>query len=712
MKNRYKFFTIILCLMMLFNSITVLANEESLLEISNIAETSPINAPDTFTVHGLMDMNIQNTIHSIHNPTNLNKNYWTGSKILIGNNTLSDASKYFTFQVLDANTWIDGKESILINTEDVLNYSTISHVNKETNSILWDDSSLKEYLDNDFKENFSAIELSALISSPNTFSLLTEQDINNEKYGYTESRKIKMSYIGNEQWDKESYWLKDTQDDKVKYINKNGFVVTRAINELTTETIGFSPACYLNKNEIKFMKSTAMQKDIEFQLIADETTSSDSWTMVLQDGDGFQASFSKTFDEENKIYIKVTDDAIGIQPYTQTSAVVTNKNGTIIAYGKIGDTTKGIKTIQLPILDNDRYTIHVFQESINEFGQTDYISNIISKQYVNQKAVSGQKNIYVIQNEDNTFTYYKDEYTKTNTLENTMLGYGSYSKIYTSVNPVTELTATLPHLLSSGENATLQITNNGDYDSIYIAFLNQNNSVMAFGKIGDGTIGEKTFTVPYTLNNGNTYQIQIFAINTQTKNASNFICDTYVLGEEKVQPVQPIITEPPKSIKTEEQLKQELLPNNFSDPKHNSEHTIRWEWYKPLNASSDAIAKGTCQTCGKKEEITITGSALAYWNLLTTNAILQAPLNSEIKVRTENQISFKAEVYQALDSRPDITLKILYKHQGVWYHLTVQGGNLSTHIVDNYIGFLYLNTICPVEAVTDWSLYQGYIESK
>lgn len=137
------------------------------------------------------------------------------------------------------------------------------------------------------------------------------------------------------------------------------------------------PALNLNLSSVLFSSASGTSKSA-FGLVGSNHVGN-TWKLTLKDGDtSFAATLPTTGTAGQDITVNTTTAGTGT--YSQTSAILEDSNGTVVAYGKIGDAGKGNKTFALPTtLSAGNYTLHVFEEQVNTGNSTDYASQEVAE---------------------------------------------------------------------------------------------------------------------------------------------------------------------------------------------------------------------------------------------------------------------------------------------------------------------------------------------
>jgi len=289
------------------------------------------------------------------NETGLPEDVWEGSKVYFGNETL--------WRVLDINSGLIFADGIVATHEF------------DNSRGEWDENcELKNWLNGkEYKTNedyFSKIEQTGVKGE---ISLLSFEETLNRAYGFAGDAKPSGTRAANSWW-----WLRSL-----------GYYVFRAdtvsasgeSNDLGGTVYGGTgsvrPILNLNLSQIYLTSAADIDKS-DFNLVDSKEVSANQWKLTLQDGDStFSASLPKEGISGQEITVTVKEKGSG--EYTQTSAILTDKNGTVVAYGKIGDAEVGDKTFTLPTtLTSGKYILHIFNEEVNGDYKTDYASKEVT----------------------------------------------------------------------------------------------------------------------------------------------------------------------------------------------------------------------------------------------------------------------------------------------------------------------------------------------
>ena len=366
------------------------------------AQTRTVNLQKNGDIAGITDPTVPTDTTSA----------WSGSKVYFG----KYANNPVLFRVLDANTTdysAGGTIKTMLLDSDALFPAMLFDKDKTDNS--WKNSDVRTWVqgtgDNQFMRQFSAAELEAIIESQksqpsstdgtgfsgDTFGILENDTVfvldvtetKNSSYGFSNSdaeatNRVKQTIDGTTLW----WWtrspLTSGGTDYVSFVHTNG----KVSNSGLTNTMGVSPAMNLDLSSILFTSVSGKAKASSFG--STQTSNSNTWNLTLAGGKGFTATLiDSAITLKEQIVLNVTDlgtdlkgNALANDFYSQLSAMLVDKNGTVVAYGKIGDVVTGTVSIELPDeVDKGAYTLKVFAEKVNSSASsnaTDYASNMIS----------------------------------------------------------------------------------------------------------------------------------------------------------------------------------------------------------------------------------------------------------------------------------------------------------------------------------------------
>ena len=181
------------------------------------------------------------------------------------------------------------------------------------------------------------------------------------------------------------YWLRSTEDGVWFQ------PVTVCLDYSSSARVGRSfirPETNIKRDTIAFAYKSDKAKTSEVTQTTKVSDDDHTWKLTYTDGSGFNATAQSDTScveagENVKIAIKKIPTLTDGNEYTQVSAMIVDKNNTVVAYGKIEDEAKICYTnVTIPEgLSAGDYTIKVFAEDVNstaESPEVDYASNMAS----------------------------------------------------------------------------------------------------------------------------------------------------------------------------------------------------------------------------------------------------------------------------------------------------------------------------------------------
>jgi type 1 fimbria pilin len=246
-------------------------------------------------------------------------------------------------------------------------------------------SSWSSYFDDDYSE----------LTGEKIF-LLDSREAAHGDYGYYEGSGTAKS---REKSAGESWSLRSsvsTSTSQAEYVTANGDVEKKSV---TFKSFGVSPALNIDKSTI-FFATTDNACDREHFLPTIAESSANTWNLTLFDGNTMfhcERMDSGSVEYGDTIDIRVT--SIGDFKwgewscpgtdicYDQISALIEDKNGTVVYYGRISDQNTGLsytgwEEISIPVpetLEDGSYTLKIFAEDVNydTMSMTHYASNAV-----------------------------------------------------------------------------------------------------------------------------------------------------------------------------------------------------------------------------------------------------------------------------------------------------------------------------------------------
>lgn len=366
-----------------------------------------------------VNLNIGGTIAGIGNPE-IATSYtspWTGAYVYFGTYNGSPVK----YRVLDPNTTdFNSSGTMFLDCDTILWYGAFDSVN----GTQWAESSIRKYLNNyegyedtGFLTTFTQGEQNAIAESTNAshlewsgeiresyngmqvenyteltgekIFLLDVKEILHEEYGYY-GTDVSVIFTGGQNKRKSGssdsvYWLRtEISDASGNYMS---CIYEEGVFALDASTMGgVSPALNVDLSSVLFTSASDADKSAVFDLTTAQETN-DTWKLTIQDGTGFAAA--RKAEEEGDwvepggtLHVDISalpGDAVST--YTQTSAMLVDGSGTVVAYGKIADgAAAGEIGVTIPgTVAEGNYTLKVFAETVNSSASanfTDYASNM------------------------------------------------------------------------------------------------------------------------------------------------------------------------------------------------------------------------------------------------------------------------------------------------------------------------------------------------
>lgn len=373
------------------------------------AETGETAGAETRTVNIQTNGDIAGITNPVA-PTN-ETSAWSGSKVYFGKYNNNPV----LFRVLDAKTTdysADGTTQTMLLDSDTLFAAKKFNQGEANNS--WASSDIKTWMQgtgaNQFLNQFSAIEQGAIIASNksepsrtdgtitagtsfvplehDTVFALDAVELKNTSYGYSDTEDAVINRIkklsGNDNW----WWTRSPYHNGgyVRFIHTTGKIANAGTPNVYE--MSFNPAMNLNLSSILFTYVSGQDKTSSFTTT--EVVDNNTWNLTLAGGKGFTTTLTDSaITVEEQIVLNVTDvgtdlngNALANDFYSQLSAMLLDENGTVVAYGKVGDAITGNVSFDLPSgIKKGQYTLKVFAEKVNSSASsnvTDYASNMAS----------------------------------------------------------------------------------------------------------------------------------------------------------------------------------------------------------------------------------------------------------------------------------------------------------------------------------------------
>ena len=299
---------------------------------------------------------------------------WNGSIVYFGD--LYNAP--MSFRVLDK----DNPDGILLDSEHALFRDCFIR----SGSASWSESELSAFLNRDFLAgHFSEAEQKAMgeaggsdLSGEKVF-LLSEEDVKNASYGYgaDATRKKQNLKLTNTE---AGYYLRNTDAEGVKAIDKDGVEVSVSQNDYTW----VSPAILLKGENVVMTWPAEELKPERFSIVNAEE--SDRHSLTIKAGEGFSATRKDQEPVPAGSGFTVTVNDMGTADwgvvYNQISAILTDQDRNIIAYGPVSTTAgTGELSVEIPSgIPKGDYTVKLFAEDMNSvqnYRDIDFASNVI-----------------------------------------------------------------------------------------------------------------------------------------------------------------------------------------------------------------------------------------------------------------------------------------------------------------------------------------------
>ncbi len=227
--------------------------------------------------------------------------------------------------------------------------------------------------------------------------LPSADEMGKPKYGYYDD-KFKIGSIVESRCRKGTDYVKsllDCRRDDIYWLRS----IEKAITYPAVCTFNFSglkrverwcirPETNIKRDTIAFAYKSDEEKASEVTQTTKVSDDANTWKLTYTDGSGFNATAQSDTScveagENVKIAIKKIPTLTDGNAYTQVSAMIVDKNNTVVAYGKIKEKPEVCYTnVTIPEgLSAGDYTIKVFAEDVNstaESPEVDYASNMSS----------------------------------------------------------------------------------------------------------------------------------------------------------------------------------------------------------------------------------------------------------------------------------------------------------------------------------------------
>lgn len=340
-----------------------------------------------------VNLNVGGNIAGIGDPTSAGtgSDVWSGDRVYFG----SYQGSSINWRVLDANTKgiFNEKETMLLLSNSILDKWIFRKDSWALDSKEWLPSDARAWIDAEIYQKFQPGEKEAVAASTKAALAEDETELQNwafapleddrlflldgaelkSAYGYDNSR---ARGIGGDWW---------TRSAITNMYNHQGAFcpIGNAVARGGYEAKGIVPACNLDLSKVAFATQAFWRKAEEFTL-TENGEGVHMWNLTLTDGSGFQAERESggNVSPGGQVTVRVTDLASGNrQPYTRISAMLVDKRGTVIAYGKVSDEIqKGSLSFSIPQgVPEGSYTLKLFEESgsgESPYIQTSFASNM------------------------------------------------------------------------------------------------------------------------------------------------------------------------------------------------------------------------------------------------------------------------------------------------------------------------------------------------
>ena len=209
--------------------------------------------------------------------------------------------------------------------------------------------------------------------------------------------------------------------------------------------------------------------------------------------------------------------------------------------------------------------------------------------------------------------------------------------------------ATLPTKGTAGQDITVNITTlgTGTYNQISAILADDDGTVVAYGKIGEDGISDKTFALPSTLSAGN-YTLHVFEEQVNSGNLTDY-ASKEVTGTIAIS----------------------AAPNIIASTSHSAcNHDYEWDVEKAPTETEDGEAVYKCTKCGNisaRQPLT----AYQYYILTSTNKIKNAKAGSTVTISSKLWNSFPKSFFEQLAKKRDITVKIDFPYDSKNYEITI-----------------------------------------
>lgn len=125
------------------------------------------------------------------------------------------------------------------------------------------------------------------------------------------------------------------------------------------------------------------------------------------------------------------------------------------------------------------------------------------------------------------------------------------------------------------------------------------------------------------------------------------------------------------------------------------DHMMEYYITQEATPIRNSVLAYQCMRCGEVlEYIEVPNSAYSTFLKETADAVLHAR-SSEVTINTDRWMSFNRDVFEAIKSRPDVTVTVNYRYQGEMYHVTLPAGTDVDLFIDEngFCGFRYMDEV-------------------
>ena len=341
-----------------------------------------------------------------------NADTWSGSKVYLGGLKGKTSDTPILWRVLAVS-----KEEILLQSDSILSQGIFKEAPAKTASAKglnkWLGSDVRIYLNErgtgGFLEGFDKLIYDAILeknipegektvsdgdaytnpaSEKSRVFLLSAAESTCAEYGYGKANARRMvsggdAVTGDVMGD---WWLRSAlsgSETEAAVIDKDGkltykAVVTTGAEGTEAEYAGIAPALYLDSEKVVFITPSSKTKSSEIAAV-EEYTGAKVWKLTLEGskGDLNAVAVNGSEFERNQTIELEFDSASGLKKGefvpTQVSALILDKNGSPVYYGKLGDADVEKASWKIPAdMKSGEYELYLFAEDINGKKEADY----------------------------------------------------------------------------------------------------------------------------------------------------------------------------------------------------------------------------------------------------------------------------------------------------------------------------------------------------